>query len=839
MSRIGLFRVLHLRQLRRQPVRFALAVVALAAGVSVSVAALLLMSSFDHSTRELLRALAGPAPLRVVGPLTYAGLDEAVVENVASVPGVDAVVPMVQSSLFAEDKHGRELSIVAIGVDCRIEALVGPFGCDERTLKQARPDAPLLMSSVLSRELGRGAVVRTNAGRVPLDGAALNDSLDDTNRGRIVVFSLASAQKLFNRVERLDALYVQPESGVGVGRLQARIRGAVGDWNHVLRRDELGPAEHFGGPILPLLGLTMAIALGFSGLLVYNIVSLSLAERRRDLAVAGAVGAAPQVITTGVLAEAALLGIVGGALGSLMGLGVGAFIVVQAAEVFQTLPIELHVSPFVMGMGVALGSITSLIASYVPARRTRRLDLASELHGRATRGEEAVGKAYVRLGRLLVVGAGAIVLSRLAQRNGSIDRWQPPASLLALIVAAVALFACVGAASPLILRLVLRPLRATGGPIRVAVANLVANPRRTSVVATAAGAAVGLACVLASTGPAIQGAVAATVGKAADGRVWASTLSANNSGNVDGRPSPPVLRALAELPGVARLDETPCVYTVDDAGLFSVCTDEGGRVMPYAVVTGEASRRVLDREEAILGPGTARSRGLRPGSVLRLPTPEGFADLRVAGIWKRLQSNGYSVTVSREHFEELFGPQPSTAVFLRPDHDVSEEELVRRIEEAKLDPDLYARTSEEYASQLADEIDDQVSPFWTLQRVLLFVALVAALSTLLLVGVQRTRELGVLGAVGFGPGGLARLTIAEAVSAALAGALLGVVASFGLIEVFRNVAEAALGARLPFLFEVPSAVVASGLAVLVVAVGGLIPSWRTSRLQIVEAIRDE
>lgn len=161
------------------------------------------------------------------------------------------------------------------------------------------------------------------------------------------------------------------------------------------------------------------------------------------------------------------------------------------------------------------------------------------------------------------------------------------------------------------------------------------------------------------------------------------------------------------------------------------------------------------------------------------------------------------------------------------------------MEAANLDPDLYALTPDELAAQLADEVADQVTPFWALQRLLLFVALVGTLSTLLLVGVQRRRELGVLGAVGFGPLSLGRMTLIEGVAAALAGALIGAVGSVAVFEALRNAAAVSIGSRPPFGSDPVGAVVATALALLVVAIGGALPAWRTSRLQIVEAIRDE
>jgi putative ABC transport system permease protein len=694
----------------------------------------------------------------------------------------------------------------------------------------------------LARQLGEGAVVRTDIGRAPLAGVAVNDTLNDTNEGHIAVFELRTAQRVFAREDRIDALHVRPEAGTDVGDLESRIQNAVGEWNTVLRRGELAPLDINTGPLLTILGLGVLITLGLSGLLVYNIVSLSLTERRRDFAVAGGVGTSPRAITAGILAESGLLGLVGGVLGALGGIAAGAFIVAEASSIFSdqssALRIQLHIPMPVLIAGVVLGSITALAASYVPARRSRRIDIAAEIHGRAP-VEEAQAPARLRVTAYLAGGAAAIFLSYVAQRNGSLERWQPPLGALALAATATFLFAGVGAITPLVLKLMLRPLRIPQGPLRVAISNLVANPRRTSVMAAAAAAAVGLACVLAATVPAIHDAVRANAGEAADGRVWVSTLPANNAGTVDARPSPRVLDALAAIPGVASVEPSPCVFMDDGVGPLSVCADNGGRVIPFEVVAGEVGRQSLDQGKAILGTGTARRHGSRPGSILRLPTPTGFAELTVAGIWSNYGGNGYSVTVSPARFKELFGHQPPAAVFLRPVAGVSADELARRVMAARLDPDLSALTPEEYSAQLAAEISTQVTPFWTLQRALLFVTLVATLSTLLLVGIQRRREMGILGAVGFGPGRLAGLTVGEAVGAGLAGALLGLVAGLGLIEVFRNVAFAAIGARMPFRFETPSAVTAVVLALVVVAFGGLLPAWRTSRLQIVEAIRDE
>src|SRR5205085_6340111 len=131
-------RLLNLRRIRRQPLRSMLAVLAVGAGVSLAVSIVVLTTSIGVSLKNAARALAGPAPLRVIGATSRGGLDEAVLPRVASVPGVAAAIPAVQAVTLAEDARRRSTIVLALGVDCRIEALVGRLGCDPAALTQAR-----------------------------------------------------------------------------------------------------------------------------------------------------------------------------------------------------------------------------------------------------------------------------------------------------------------------------------------------------------------------------------------------------------------------------------------------------------------------------------------------------------------------------------------------------------------------------------------------------------------------------------------------------------------------------------------------------------------------------
>ena len=119
----------------------------------------------------------------------------------------------------------------------------------------------------------------------------------------------------------MDVIYIIPASGTSVATLKARLARTVGPWNGVLDSTEPPPVAQVASDIfIPLFGLLSLFALGIGAVLVYNTLSLSLEERRRELAIVAAVGGTPRALAAGALAEAALLGVAGGIAGTFGGM---------------------------------------------------------------------------------------------------------------------------------------------------------------------------------------------------------------------------------------------------------------------------------------------------------------------------------------------------------------------------------------------------------------------------------------------------------------------------------------------------------------------------------------
>jgi putative ABC transport system permease protein len=158
---------------------------------------------------------------------------------------------------------------------------------------------------------------------------------------------------------------------------------------------------------------------------------------------------------------------------------------------------------------------------------------------------------------------------------------------------------------------------------------------------------------------------------------------------------------------------------------------------------------------------------------------------------------------------------------------------------AHLDRDLTVDTAAQLTARISKAIGQQLTPFDALQRSLLLVAFVAVLSTLLLVGVQRRRELGLLAAVGMEPVQLGRMTLAEGVAAGVIGIGLSLGGAIIITVGFYWVLPILIGFRDPLRFDFISLAFWAPAGILLVAVAALLPAWRNAHLEVLEALQYE
>ena len=213
----------------------------------------------------------------------------------------------------------------------------------------------------------------------------------------------------------------------------------------------------------------------------------------------------------------------------------------------------------------------------------------------------------------------------------------------------------------------------------------------------------------------------------------------------------------------------------------------------------------------------------------------------VLGVARNGDFGGRNVVLPSARLEELFGPPAVRFASLVPADGVRAADVVAAAEAAlpAIDPSVRVRSSAAIADEIGDSIGSQMVPFRVMQQGLLLVSFVAVLSTLLLVGMQRQRETGLLAAVGATPPDLRRAVLTEALLVAAAAVVQAVVLGLVLLWALLLVVPVLLGYDDPFRTSWTATAAAAVTAFVVTALAAAWPAWRASRVEVLEALRYE
>jgi putative ABC transport system permease protein len=393
-------------------------------------------------------------------------------------------------------------------------------------------------------------------------------------------------------------------------------------------------------------------------------------------------------------------------------------------------------------------------------------------------------------------------------------------------------------AVPHLLALGERRLRFRRASTRLALSNLRREPRRSAVMAVALGFAMGVGFITASFKASITEAISDTLNGNLVG-VTVSSIDPNNSALNEARLGPEVLEELADLPGVASVERAAYTVLGNEAGeLIGVqAFTEVWDGLDEAV--GTFTEAGLAEGKVTIGPALARAEGLRPGEDLVLSTPDGQVELPIMAVMYDGNFGGRNVGMDFELMTRLYGDQSPVSVIANPEPGVSEAALRATIEEADLEPGLYIESPDDVVARNAEEVAQQLSTFDAIQRGLLVMSFVAVLSTLLLVGIQRQREFGMLAAVGMTPRELRWMVLAEAGIVAVVGVLVTGVGALIQYWALNEIVPVIVGYRDPFVTDPGAYVLYSAVAVATALVAALYPARRAARVEVLEALRYE
>ncbi|MEG8274709.1 ABC transporter permease [Streptomyces sp. AHA2] len=667
-----------------------------------------------------------------------------------------------------------------------------------------------------------------------------------TNAGAaLFYFDTPTAQtRLLGRPGLATSISVDAAAGVGDEQLERRVVAALGPGAYDIRtagEQAKSDVEKLGG----FLDVIKYVMLGFAGVavlvgvfLIVNTFSMLIAQRTRELGLLRALGADRRQVRRSVLTEALLLGLAGSTLGLAAGIGLAAGLIallgllgtnIDAGE--MQIGWVTPVSAYAVGLGV------TFVAAYLPARRAANVSPMAALSDAEVAGVGRPLRVRAVAGAVAgAAGAAALVGCAVADRTAS------AASLLGLGVV-LSLVATV-IAGPLLVRPVIRVLGgafpALFGPVgRMSQRNALRNPRRTG--ATAAALMVGLALVGGMS-------VASESMTASFDRQIDRTLGADF-----------VVQNTNFLPFPAEV--TDAVRGTEGVGLVvrgrftpvAVRLPDGDRVETTAAGYDPRLDDVADitytrgDSAAALAPGHlamdrdfARDHGVRVGSTLPVEFQGGRrAELTVGALTDQDAAEGFG-TQGGLYFGlgtlERYAPGgQDSALYVNAAPGTGDDRLRADLDKA-LDPypQVQVRDLADYKRLVRDQIAVLLYLVYALLGLAIVIAVLGVVNTLALSVVERTREIGLLRAIGLARRQLRRMIRLESVVIAVFGAVLGL--ALGLVwgvcthEVLALQGMTALA--IPWFTIV--AVVAGSAVIGVVA--ALLPALRASRMNILAAV---
>lgn len=832
----GRFRVLHLRRFRSHKARSLLSVSGVAVGTALLATILTLEGSLIHSVEQLVD-LAGQADVAVTGP-SDTGVDEDLFSDVASTDGVETAVPVIRSRVAV---NGEETLL--FGFDERAEAL------DEDLTDQIRREVGgprevngLFLSRGLADhlDLSVGDPVAVHGGgstsETQVVGMLSGTDAAQVNRGEFAAAALPLAQRFAGKQDRLDAVWALAAPGVDPGDLEARLSERVGERSVVssprLQAEQVSEeVGHFRSELLLIASAVLVVA----GFLVFNTMSMTALERRRELATLRALGGRRGPLTRGFLGEALILGVIGSGVGTAIGILVARAVFDALPPVFSSgLGVEpgFHLPGSTIPIALATGVVATLLAALVPARRAVSVPPVEAMRPEGV--FETTGEGERTVWPAALTGLAAMATGALMTAGLSGDLAVPGAGLLFL----GSLVATWGFTAP-ITRATSMLASGLGRAGRLAAASLARAPRRTwsttAGVTVAAGIVVAIGGITANE----RAAIRAQFSGLAEMDVVAQTS------RFDDFPGATLMPAgweehLASLPGV---DD---VYR----GQFAVVTLNGRRTILQGVegghaplpssASGEARAAMLRGDGLVASSGFAHAHGVEEGDVVQFSSTAGLQSVPVLEVVEFVGGglSGGMAAVAVDRIETWFGRSGASFYELELAPGTSREQVVARVEEfvSGAPFPVFVGTGDALLEGALDISEQFDVVFTAMAWIAVAAAALGILNTLMLSVLERRRELGILRAIGTSRRLLGRTVVSEAAAIAVVGTAFG--SAIGVLVHYAGIsgAQELIGFPIDYEFTPAPLVGALVVAVVMAMAGGLGPGRRAASVNVIEAI---
>lgn len=773
-------------------------------------------------------------------------IPKSVADQVRTIDGVAASAPFVQGFAQFVDRDGDTVGnpgqgAPTFGFNWVDDDALNPFVLVEGEAPRGNGQIVIDRGTAETADFGPGdtVTVLTQAGarQFEISGVARFGSVDSPGGASVAMFTLPAAQDvLIGDPERIDSVSVIADDGVSqaelVERLQAELPSGIeaitGEQSIEESQDAIQEGLAFFNTFLLVFAV---VALVVGSFIIYNTFSIIVAQRSREMALMRAIGASRRQVLGAVLVEALVVGLISAVVGMILGVGFAIAMRELLAALGVDIPssgVVIAVRTFVVSLVVGVG--ITVFSAVIPGRRAASIPPIAALRDVAI-DTSASSKGRIAAGIAVVAGGIGLLLLGLYGDTGN-------AGLnigVGLIVVFVGVFVLGPVIAKPISSLIGWPLpRLKGITGHLARENALRNPKRTSATASALMIGVGIVSVITVFASSAKASIDQTID---DSFIGDFVIDSGTFG-FGGIPIDMAER-LNELPEVENAAGVRLGFaTIADTDeiLFGIDPVRGPAIVDVGIIAGDAAN--LDEDGLAVLDSVADDNGWTVGSQVPARFVEtGAQTLTVEVIYTEAALAG-RYFLGLPAFEANFADQFDFQVYIDAAPGVSPEEARAAIDPIVAD---YANATlqdlSEFKESQAAQIDQLLNLIYALLGLAIIIALMGIANTLALSIFERTRELGLLRAVGMTRAQLRSTVRWESVIIALLGTFLGLV--IGLVVGWLLIQ--AFGDEGLTVFEVP--VVQLIVIVVIAAIAGvaaaILPARRAARLDVLRAITTE